>query len=48
MGILFKGKLVALGPVDELLADRGSKDLEEVFMTITEEESNTANANATR
>lgn len=48
VGILFKGKLVALGPVDELLADRGSKDLEEVFMTITEEESSTANANATR
>ncbi len=42
VGILFKGRLVALGPVDELLADRGSVDLEEVFMTITEEESSTA------
>ena len=38
VGILFKGWLVALGPVDELLSDRGSADLEEVFLTITEEE----------
>ena len=38
VGILFKGRLVALGPVEELLSDRGSADLEEVFLTITEEE----------
>ena len=38
VGILFKGRLVALGPVEELLSDRGSVDLEEVFLTITEEE----------
>ena len=38
VGILFKGRLVALGPVEELLADRGSADLEQVFLTITEEE----------
>lgn len=38
VGILFKGRLVALGPVEELLSDRGSRDLEEVFLTITEEE----------
>jgi ABC-2 type transport system ATP-binding protein len=44
VGILFKGRLVALGPVDELLADRGSKDLEQVFLTITEEESTAASA----
>jgi len=38
VGILFKGRLVALGRVEELLSDRGSKDLKEVFLTITEEE----------
>jgi ABC-2 type transport system ATP-binding protein len=47
VGILFKGRLVALGPVDELLADRGSADLEEVFMTITEEESSSATREGT-
>ena len=39
VGILFKGRLVALGRVDELLSGRGSSDLEEVFLQITQEES---------
>ncbi len=38
VGILFKGRLVALGTVDELLGARQSADLEQVFLTITEEE----------
>ncbi|RME28619.1 MAG: ABC transporter ATP-binding protein [Deltaproteobacteria bacterium] len=42
VGILYGGRLVALGTMDELVGgDRGA-DLEEVFMTITEEESNAA------
>jgi len=44
VGILFKGRLVALGPVEELLSDRGSADLEQVFLTITEEEMASARA----
>jgi ABC-2 type transport system ATP-binding protein len=38
VGILFRGRLVAQGTVAELLQMKGLKDLEEVFMTITEEE----------
>ena len=38
VGILFRGRLVALGTVDELGTGRGSTDLEEVFLRITEEE----------
>lgn len=38
VGILFKGRLVALGTVDELLGARDSADLEQVFLKITEEE----------
>ena len=38
VGILFRGRLVALSPVDELLAARESGDLEEVFLQITEEQ----------
>ncbi len=41
VGILFKGRLVALGTVDDLMA-RGDSDLEAVFLRITEEESNAA------
>ena len=36
VGILYKGRLVALGTMDELTA---SADLEEVFLRITEEQS---------
>ncbi len=42
IGILYGGRLVALGTVDELLSGSQSKDLEEVFLTITEEESQAA------
>ena len=38
VGILYGGRLVAMGTMDEMLGDRG-QDLEEVFMTITREES---------
>ena len=38
VGILFKGRLVALGSVTELLGGAGGGDLEEVFLRITEEE----------
>jgi len=38
VGILFKGKLIALGTVDELLEAQTSGDLEEVFLKITEEQ----------
>ena len=38
IGILFKGRLVALGTVDELLHGQASEDLEEVFLKITEEQ----------
>jgi ABC-2 type transport system ATP-binding protein len=44
VGILFKGRLVALGTVDELLSGRGTGDLEEVFLQITQEESDKARA----
>ena len=37
VGILYRGRLVALGTVEEMLRDHG-KDLEEVFLKITEEE----------
>jgi ABC-2 type transport system ATP-binding protein len=43
VGILFKGRLVALGRVDELMA-REDADLEAVFLRITEEETNAAQA----
>ncbi|MCK6502886.1 ABC transporter ATP-binding protein [Myxococcota bacterium] len=39
VGILYGGRLVALGTVEELLQGAQGRDLEEVFMTITEEES---------
>ncbi len=42
VGILFKGRLVALGRVADLLSGRGSDDLEEVFLQITQEESDAA------
>lgn len=38
VAILFKGRIVALGTVDELLSSNQSADLEQVFLTITEEE----------
>ena len=38
VGILYRGRLIAFGTVEELLAQRGSQDLHEVFLTITEEE----------
>lgn len=38
VGILFKGRLVALGTVDELLRNQGTADLEQVFLTLTAEE----------
>ena len=38
VGILFRGRLIAYGTVAELLALRGSHDLQQVFMTLTEEE----------
>jgi ABC-2 type transport system ATP-binding protein len=38
VGILFKGKLVTLNTVDELLRTQASGDLEEVFLKITEEQ----------
>jgi len=38
VGILFKGRLIALGAVQDLLNDQSSKDLEEVFLKITQEE----------
>lgn len=38
VAILFKGRIVALGSVAELLSDNQSGDLEQVFLTITEEE----------
>lgn len=44
VGILYKGRLVALGTVDALLDARGTADLEQVFLQITEEESATAQA----
>ncbi len=44
VGILYKGRLVALGTVAELLDERGQSDLEQVFLAITKEESDTAAA----
>lgn len=38
VGILYRGKLVALGTVDELLRGQTGLNLEEVFLKITEEE----------
>lgn len=40
VGILYQGKLVALDTVDGLLNMQSSKDLEDVFLTITEEQRN--------
>ncbi len=39
VGILYGGRLVALGTMDELIDAGKGGDLEEVFLTITEEES---------
>ena len=44
VGILYKGRLVALGTVEELIHARGTADLEQVFLQITQEESDTAQA----
>ena len=44
VGILYKGRLVALGTVEELINARGTADLEQVFLQITQEESDTAQA----
>lgn len=38
VGILYKGRLVQLGTVTEVLAKRDSGDLEEAFLQITQEE----------
>ena len=38
VGILFRGRLIALDTVDALLAQRESGDLEEVFLQITQEQ----------
>lgn len=38
VGILFRGRLIALDTVDALLKDRASGDLEEVFLQITQEQ----------
>lgn len=38
VGILFKGRLIALGAVQTLLNDQSSHDLEEVFLKLTQEE----------
>ena len=38
VGILFKGRLIALGEVQTLLNDQSSSDLEEVFLKLTQEE----------
>ena len=46
VGILFRGRLVALGKVKELLEGQSSHDLEEVFLKITEEQMNMANDTA--
>ena len=35
VGILFKGRLIALGEVQTLLNDQSSSDLEEVFLKLT-------------
>ena len=40
VGIYFQGRLVALDTVDNLLSLQSSSDLEEVFLTITEEQRN--------
>jgi len=42
IGILFRGKLVALGTVSELLSGTNSADLEQVFLQLTEEDAATA------
>ena len=38
VGILFQGRLIALGEVNELLSNQSSHDLEEVFLKLTQEE----------
>lgn len=38
VGILYRGRLVAMGSVAELLSERGGADLEQVFLQITEED----------
>lgn len=38
VGILFKGRLIALGEVETLLKDQSSTDLEEVFLKLTQEQ----------
>ena len=42
VGILYKGRLVALGTMAELLEGDDGENLEEVFLRITEEETTTA------
>jgi ABC-2 type transport system ATP-binding protein len=38
VGILYKGRLVALGTVADIRAQQGGAALEEIFLTLTEEE----------
>ncbi|MBL7077116.1 MAG: ABC transporter ATP-binding protein [Kiritimatiellae bacterium] len=38
IGIIMKGKVVALGPLEQLTAEAGGKDLEEVFLKLTAEQ----------
>jgi len=38
VGILFKGRLVALGTVQEMLTQQNQGNLEEVFLQITQEQ----------
>ncbi len=42
VGILYRGRLVALGTVSEMRAGRAGANLEEVFLQITEEEAQAA------
>lgn len=46
VGILYKGRLVALGTMAEMLAGEGAENLEEVFLRITEEENAAATGGA--
>jgi len=46
VGILYKGRIVAMGKVDELM-NSGDQDLEAVFLRITEEEEQQGRAGAT-
>ena len=43
VGILFKGRLVALGTVQEMLTQQNQGNLEEVFLQITQEQMDAQN-----